>query len=84
MLTLTDAPAMMVDEVVERENTPLGHVSKKTTVGVDKDGVPIGSPNRIDDHAKSTMEDPLGRNEMKRQSLTETPSRKVVDNQHNQ
>ena len=60
MLTLTDAPTMMVDDVEESDNTPMGHVSTKMTVGVGEDGVPIGTPNRIDDHAKSTTEDPLG------------------------
>ena len=34
-------------------------------MGIDEDGVPIGSPNRIDDRAKSTAEDPLGRPEPK-------------------
>ena len=33
---------------------------------------------------KSTTEDPLGRFEMKRQSLTEAQSSKVVDDQNNQ
>ena len=48
------------------DDTPMGHVSKHIKVGIDGDGVPIGSPNRIDDHAKSTTEDPMGRPEMNR------------------
>ena len=62
----------------------VGHVSKQIKVGIDGYGISIGSPNRSDDHAKSTTEDPLGRIETKRQPLTETQSSKVVDDQNNQ
>ena len=37
-----------------------------------------------DDHAKSTMEDPLVRIEMKRQPLTEPQSSEVSDDQNSQ
>ena len=53
-------------------------------MGVGADGVLIGSPNRIDDHAESSIEDPMGRFEMKRQTLTDAQGSKVVDNQHNE
>ena len=52
-------------------------------MGVGADGVLIGSPNRIDDHATSTTEDPKGRIEMK-QTLTEAQGSKVVDNRHSE
>ena len=51
---LEATPSMMDDDVSMR------HVSKHIKVGIDGDGIPIGSPNRIDDHAKSTTEDPVG------------------------
>ena len=35
----------------------MGHKSKQIKVGIDVDGKSIGSPNRIDDHAKSTTAD---------------------------
>ena len=54
----------MMEDVDDK--TPMGHVSKQIQVGLHRDGIPIGSPNTIDDHAKSTTEDPLGRPEMKR------------------
>ena len=41
MLTLTERPSMMVDEVEEGDNTPMGHVSIKMTVGVGEDGSPV-------------------------------------------
>ena len=51
-------------------------------MGFGEDGVPIESPNRIDDHAKSTKKDPLGRTGMKRQPMPEVQSSKVLDNLH--
>ena len=55
-------PSMMEDV---DDDVPMGHVSGQIEVGIDGDGIPTGSPNRMDDHAKSTTEDPLGRPEMK-------------------
>ena len=43
----------MIDEV-DDIMTPLGLVSNQMEVGHDEDGVPNGSPNRIDSVAKST------------------------------
>ena len=71
-------PSMMKDV---DDDTPMGHVSKQIKVGIDGDGISTGSPNRIYDHAKSTTEDLLGRPEMKRQLVTESPSSRVVDDQ---
>ena len=63
------------------DDTPMGHVSKQIKVGIDGDEISIGSPNTIDDRAKSTTEDPMGRFEMKRQTVTEAHSSRVVDDQ---
>ena len=52
------------------DDTPMEHVSKQIKVGTDRDGIFIGSPNKIDDLSKSTTEDPLGRLEMKRRLVT--------------
>ena len=49
--------------------------------GIDGDGIPIGSPNRIDDHAKSTTEDPLGRLEMKWRPVSESQSKRIAHDQ---
>ena len=48
-------PSMMEDV---DDDVPMVHVSGQIEVGIDGDGIPTGSPNRIDDHAKSTTEDP--------------------------
>ena len=37
-------PSMMEDV---DDNAPMGHVSKQIKVGIDEDGVPFGSPNRM-------------------------------------
>ena len=63
------------------DDTPKAHVSKQMKVGFDGDGISIGSPKKIDDLAKSSTEDPLGRLEMKRQLVTEAQSSRVVDDQ---
>ena len=63
------------------DDTPMEHVSKQIKVGIDGDGISIGNPNKIDDLAKSTTEDPLGQLEMKRRLVTETQSSRVVDDQ---
>ena len=42
-------PSMMEDV---DDDAPLVHVSKQIKVGSDGDRIRIGSPNRIDDHAK--------------------------------
>ena len=56
----TDGTPSMIDEV-DDDMTPLVHVSKQMKKkGIDEDGIPIGSPNRIDDVAKSTTEKPHG------------------------
>ena len=65
-----DGTPSMIDEV-DDDNTPLGHVSQQTKVGIDEDGFPTGSPNSIDDVAKSTMEDPMERLEMERHTKTQ-------------
>ena len=75
---------VVVDNECAADRPPMGHVAKKMTMGVGEDGVPIGSLKRIDDHAKSTKEDPLGRIEVSRQSLMEAQGSKVVDHQHNE
>ena len=46
--------------------------------------VRLGFRTENDDHAKSTMEDPLVRIEMKRQPLTEPQSSEVSDDQNSQ
>ena len=56
-------PSMI--EEVDDDMTPMGHVSEQREVGHDEDGIPIWSPNRIDAVAKSTIEDPMGRPEIK-------------------
>ena len=48
-----------IDEV-DDNMTPLEHVWKQIKVGHDEDGIPIGSPDRIDAMAKSTTEVPNG------------------------
>ena len=53
----------MIDEV-DDDIAPLGHVSNQIKVEHDDDGIPIGSPNRIDSVAKTTMEDPMSRAEI--------------------
>ena len=53
----------MIDEVND-DMVMLGHVSNQIKVEHDDDGIPIGSPNRIDSVAKSTMEDPMIRAEI--------------------
>ena len=64
------------------DGTPMEHVSKHIKVGIDGDGISIGSLDRIDDHAKYTTEDRLGRPEMKRHPVTESKSSRVVDDQN--
>ena len=54
----------MIDEV-DDDMAPVVHVSRQIKVGRDEDGIPNGSPKRIDSVAKSTTEDPMGRPEMK-------------------
>ena len=46
-------PLMMEDV----GDAPMVHVSKQIKVGIDGDGILIGSPNRIDDHAQSTTKE---------------------------
>ena len=53
----------MIDEV-DDDMVPLEHVSNQIKVEHDEDGIPIGSPNRIDSVAKFTMEDPMRRAEI--------------------
>ena len=62
----------MIDEV-DDDMAPLGRVSKQKMVGHDEDGIPIASPNRIDAVAKSTMEDPTGRPEIKCYTVSKKP-----------
>ena len=76
-----DATSTMMEDVEVDDGVPMRHVSKHINVGLDGDGVSIGSPNRTDDHDDGG---PLGRIEMKRQPLTEAQSSKVVDDQNNQ
>ena len=78
MLALTDDPTMVVDNEGAADGLKVGHVSKNTA-GVGADGVLIGSPNRSDDHAKYTTEDPMGRIEMRRQTLTEASTMRYVN-----
>ena len=44
-------------------------------------GTAIGSPNRIDAVAKSTMEDPMGRPEIKWHPVTESQSKRIAEDQ---
>ena len=61
----------MADLGVAHEETPsddmteFGHVSKQIKLGLEGEGLPHGSPKRVDSDAKSTTEDPMGRQEMK-------------------
>ena len=77
-----DAPPTMMEDVEVDDGVQVEHVSKHIKVRIDGDGISIGSPNRIDDHAKSTTDDPLGRPEMNWQLVTESQSRRVVDDQN--
>ena len=71
-------PSMM--EEVD-DSTPLEHVSTKFRVVHHEDGTAIGSPNRIDAVAKSTMEDPMGRPEIKWHPVTESQSKRIAEDQ---
>ena len=62
-----DGTPSMMEDVDDISLT--GHASKQIKVGIDEDGVPIGSPNTFGDHAKSTTEDLLGRPEMNRHRI---------------
>ena len=66
-----DGTPSMIDEL-DDNNTPLEHVSKEKK-SIDEDGIPIKSPNRIDDVAKSTMEDPMVRPEMQCHKNSNSP-----------
>ena len=74
---INETPSMME---VGDGNTPLGHVSKQITVSIGENGVPIWSPNRIYDHAKST-EDPLARPEIKWHPVTESQNKRIDEDQ---
>ena len=79
-----EATPLMKNYVEVDDDVSMEHMSKHIKVGIDGDGISMGSPNRIDDHATSMTEDPLGRFEMMRQSLTGAQSGRVVDDQKNQ
>ena len=54
-----ETPSMLDD--VDNDMTELEHVSKSITLGSEGEGLPQGSPKRVDPVAKSTTKHPMGR-----------------------
>ena len=90
--TQQDDSTMAVDNVKVTDGVEFGHVVKKMVGEAGADGVRIGNPNKIDDHANTAIEDkakssvdaPMGRIELKQQSWSEAQGRRTVDNLHNE
>ena len=76
-----DATPTIKEDVAVDDGVSMGHKSKQIKVGI---RWRWQLEHGIDDHAKSTTEDPLGRIEVKRQPLTEAQMSKDVDDQNNQ
>ena len=78
--TQPDDSTMAADNVTETDGVPVGYISKKIAVEAGQDGILAGSPNRIDDHENTAIEDraqssavddPMGRAESRQQSWSE-------------
>ena len=83
----TETVGMVVDELIETDGVPVGHIVKKRAVEDGTEGSRVGIPNRIDDHAstviadqaKSTVEDHVGRSEIGRDPVTESQTKKIAE-----
>ena len=90
--TKPDDPAMVVDNATETDGVPVVHISKKIAVEAGGDGMRAGSPNRIDDHENTSIEDrakmsavddPMRRADSTLQSWSEAQGSRTAHHQTN-